>query len=96
MKDPEHPHYMWGAGTSEVDGRWLELYTRRDTARVCTTVSMRIPCVPHLSRRYVILTLVSLGWLSGRIGVYLEKHALVGRPREDYDWTEHRLDQARR
>ncbi|EIM85490.1 prolyl oligopeptidase [Stereum hirsutum FP-91666 SS1] len=33
MKDPEHPHHMWGAGTSEVDGRWLELYTRRDTAR---------------------------------------------------------------
>jgi prolyl oligopeptidase len=34
MKDPEHPEWMWGTGISEVDGRYLELYASRDTARV--------------------------------------------------------------
>jgi hypothetical protein len=34
-KDDEHPKYMWFAGVSEEeDGRWLSLYTSRDTARV--------------------------------------------------------------
>ena len=35
MRDAEHPTYMWGASVSEVDGRYLYLYTSKDTSRVC-------------------------------------------------------------
>lgn len=34
-KDDENPTWMWGAGLSETDGRYLELYTSQDTAAVC-------------------------------------------------------------
>ncbi|KZV73550.1 prolyl oligopeptidase [Peniophora sp. CONT] len=33
MRDAEHPTYMWHASVSEVDGRWLYLYTSKDTSR---------------------------------------------------------------
>jgi hypothetical protein len=34
-KDDEHPTWMWSAGLSETDGRYLELYTSQDTGAVC-------------------------------------------------------------
>ncbi|KAI0260483.1 prolyl oligopeptidase [Gloeopeniophorella convolvens] len=33
IKNPEQPQWLWGAGISEVDGRWLELSVSRDTSR---------------------------------------------------------------
>ena len=34
MRDAEHPTYMWHASVSEVDGKYLYLYTSKDTSRV--------------------------------------------------------------
>jgi hypothetical protein len=34
MKDDENPEWMWGVEISEVDGRYLMLYTSKDTDRV--------------------------------------------------------------
>ncbi|KAF8266710.1 prolyl oligopeptidase [Lactarius quietus] len=33
MENPNQPEWLWGAGVSEVDGRWLELSVSRDTSR---------------------------------------------------------------
>lgn len=33
MENPHQPEWLWGAGVSEVDGRWLELSVSRDTSR---------------------------------------------------------------
>ena len=34
IEDPGNPEYMFGAEVSDVDGRYLILYTNRDTAPV--------------------------------------------------------------
>jgi hypothetical protein len=34
VEDPEHREYMYYVEVSEVDGRFLLLYTSRDTSRV--------------------------------------------------------------
>jgi hypothetical protein len=39
MENPDQPEWLWGAGISEVDGRWLELSVSRDTSRVCRSTS---------------------------------------------------------
>ncbi|KAI0034395.1 prolyl oligopeptidase [Vararia minispora EC-137] len=33
MKNSERPEWMWGTSVTEIDGRWLVLYTSRDTSR---------------------------------------------------------------
>ncbi|KAI9511293.1 prolyl oligopeptidase [Russula earlei] len=33
IDNPDQPEWLWGAGISEIDGRWLELYISRDTSR---------------------------------------------------------------
>jgi hypothetical protein len=39
MENPHQPEWLWGAGVSEVDGRWLELSVSRDTSRVRRSMS---------------------------------------------------------
>lgn len=38
-KDESNPEWMWGTEITEVDGRYLLLSIRRDTSRVCFTIS---------------------------------------------------------
>ena len=38
-KDESNPEWMWGTEITEVDGRYLLLSIRRDTSRVCVTIS---------------------------------------------------------
>lgn len=41
MENPDQPEWLWGAGVSEADGRWLELSVSKDTSRVrCSTFSL--------------------------------------------------------
>ena len=40
IKNSDQPEWLWGAGISEVDGRWLELYISRDSSRVCFSVPL--------------------------------------------------------
>jgi prolyl oligopeptidase len=39
LKDSEHPDWMWSAGVSEIDGRYLTVYISKDSSRV------RTPCI---------------------------------------------------
>ena len=47
MEDPEHREYMFGTEVSEVDGKYLLLYTSRDTSRVSA-----IHTLFHISYRF--------------------------------------------
>ena len=44
MEDRSHPQYMWGAGISEIDGKYLELYVSRDTSRVRSVRTSEFIC----------------------------------------------------
>ena len=48
MKDPEHPDWMWTAGISELDGRYLELYVSKDSSRVRGPI--KSPCALNRDR----------------------------------------------
>ena len=45
-KDDEHPEWMWAAEVSELDGKYLTLYSSRDTSRV----GLSIDALRHLKR----------------------------------------------